>query len=115
MVGEDAKLTFHSDFYRQARTNQIIVTGLYTVTRVVDAQSNLRNQFGFGAMYRHKDAIIPVVQLKHWQGLAIGLSYDANVSQLRTGSSTIGGMEINISKTFRLAKREGIPCPAFDY
>ena len=49
-----------------------------------------------GAVYRYKDAIIPVIKL-NTNKLSIGLSYDVNVSQLKTASSYRGGFELTLS------------------
>ena len=48
-----------------------------------------------GAHYRNKDAVIPVVLLEFTK-LHIGLSYDVNVSKLKTASHGKGGFEISI-------------------
>ncbi len=51
-----------------------------------------------GGMYRHKDAVAPSIGLR-FNGLTIGLSYDVNISDLKTASSSNGGYEISISFT----------------
>jgi type IX secretion system PorP/SprF family membrane protein len=49
-----------------------------------------------GTYMRWGDAIIPVIKLE-MKNLAIALSYDVNVSQLRTVSQGRGGVELSIS------------------
>jgi hypothetical protein len=49
-----------------------------------------------GAVYRWKDAIIPVVKI-NTNKLSIGLSYDVNTSKLKTASSYRGGFELTLS------------------
>ncbi len=49
-----------------------------------------------GAVYRFKDAMIPVVKL-NTNKLSIGLSYDVNTSKLKTASAYRGGFELTLS------------------
>jgi len=48
-----------------------------------------------GGYYRFKDALIAVAKYE-FAGYAIGLSYDVNLSKLRTVSSTRGGFEVSL-------------------
>lgn len=55
---------------------------------------------GAGAFYRWDDAIIPVIRLDYYQ-VGVGLSYDVNVSKLKTASQLRGGLEVTLSyKTY---------------
>lgn len=49
-----------------------------------------------GAVYRVKDALIPVVKL-NTNKLSMGLSYDINTSKLKTASNYRGGFELTLS------------------
>jgi type IX secretion system PorP/SprF family membrane protein len=49
----------------------------------------------FGAHFRFGDAIIPQVMLE-WLNFGVGLSYDANISSLKTVSRYKGGLEISL-------------------
>jgi hypothetical protein len=49
-----------------------------------------------GAVYRWKDALIPVVKI-NTNKLNIGLSYDVNISKLSVASSYRGGFELTLS------------------
>lgn len=51
-----------------------------------------------GAAYRSNDAIIPMVRMD-WKSLAIGFSYDANISNLAAASQSIGSMELSLIYT----------------
>lgn len=48
-----------------------------------------------GAFYRLRDALIPVVKVKY-NSLALGISYDVNVSTLKDASKMNGGVEITL-------------------
>jgi type IX secretion system PorP/SprF family membrane protein len=49
-----------------------------------------------GSMIRLKDAVVPTVKLEK-ERLAIAISYDVNVSKLKTASMSRGGIELSIS------------------
>ena len=50
----------------------------------------------FGAIYRVQDAVSAIVKYDWEQKIQIGLSYDINVSKLRTASVYQGGFEISL-------------------
>jgi type IX secretion system PorP/SprF family membrane protein len=50
---------------------------------------------GIGVSYRYKDAIIPQFSYEN-SAYAFGISYDANISQLKAASEMRGGMEVYI-------------------
>lgn len=50
----------------------------------------------FGATYRSNDAVIPFVGF-HLGDFTLGLSYDVNVSKLRSASQGKGGIELSLS------------------
>jgi Type IX secretion system membrane protein PorP/SprF len=49
-----------------------------------------------GALYRYKDAIIPVIKL-NTNKMGIGLNYDVNISKLITASQYRDGFEFTLS------------------
>lgn len=68
-----------------------------------------------GIFYRNKDAVILYsgYQYKLFQ---FGISYDFNISTLKTASNYLGGIEINISwhlPANRTPKQKDLPCPIF--
>jgi type IX secretion system PorP/SprF family membrane protein len=50
----------------------------------------------FGAFLRWQDAVIPVVKLE-MNGLSVALSYDVNISALKTASEGTGGVELSVA------------------
>ncbi len=52
--------------------------------------------FHLGLFYRWNDAVVPMLRFEHRRKLAIGLSYDINVSPLRSSTHLRGGMEISL-------------------
>ncbi len=69
-----------------------------------------------GAFLRWKDALIPVIKLDRYP-LSVALSYDVNVSQLKTASQGRGGVEISLSWISFLdrdnSSRDKVLCPRF--
>ncbi|MEC5142335.1 PorP/SprF family type IX secretion system membrane protein [Chitinophaga sp. 212800010-3] len=69
-----------------------------------------------GLFLRWNDAIIPTVKID-MDKYEIGMSYDANISSLRTASQTFGGFEISlVFKGFlnsRNSTLESVNCPRF--
>jgi len=66
-----------------------------------------------GAFLRWDDALIPVVKLDY-NPFSVAISYDVNVSKLKTSSYGRGGFELSISYIgFRKNKEEYLLCPRF--
>jgi hypothetical protein len=70
----------------------------------------------FGAFLRWKDAIIPAFKLDY-NPFSVALSYDVNISDLKTASQGRGGMELSISyKGFfdrDNSSKNALLCPRF--
>ena len=59
------------------------------------------------------DAIIPYVGMD-FSDFTLGLSYDVNVSSLKTASNSQGGIEISLVYIKKSSNgRKAIPCPKF--
>ena len=69
-----------------------------------------------GAFLRWKDALIPVLKLD-MQPVSIAVSYDVNVSQLKTASMSRGGFELSLTYIGFLDRynttRDKVLCPKF--
>lgn len=65
-----------------------------------------------GSWFRFGDAVIPYMGLE-FSGIRIGASYDINISDLKTGSESRGGMEVSLIYIKRSADHKSIPCPKF--
>lgn len=106
------ELTLHTSGIYQIQNNatETVVGG--ALAAALDAESeNPSNVYG-GMWYRFNDAIIPYVGLE-FGGFRIGATYDVNVSSLKAGSQSRGGMEISVIYIKRPAGFKGIPCPKF--
>jgi type IX secretion system PorP/SprF family membrane protein len=100
------KLIFYADYFRQGGNEQFLGGTMYGIdilqSQSVDLFQNI--SVYFGAFYRWNDAFIPVVKLDMY-ALSAGLSYDANVSRLRTASQSRGGIEFTLSYKAQLSNR----------
>ena len=82
----------------------------------IDGPDDPRYIFHAGTYLRWKDAIIPVAKLE-FKPLSVAVSYDANISKLKTASNGRGGFEISITyqkysdKYF--SSRDAVRCPKF--
>jgi len=93
-IDENTFFTLQADYSNQGSFNEVIGGALYSV-KVGEADAPQYVIHG-GAFMRWKDAIIPVVKIDY-NPFSVALSYDVNVSQLKTVSQGRGGIELSIS------------------
>jgi type IX secretion system PorP/SprF family membrane protein len=91
----DGKLVAYADYFRQG-ANRITQIGFLYSHSFVPATDETQLSISGGAIYRLNDAIVPVAKLNKnkW---SLGLSYDTNISSLRTASNFRGGFEMTLS------------------
>jgi len=85
-------------FYKQGGAHELLIGSLIRCTLQESSKYTgyLKGAaLSLGAYYRNKDAIVPAILLEFSQ-YAIGISYDVNVSQLKTASNGRGGLEISL-------------------
>lgn len=105
--------TLQADYSKQGSNQEIVGGALYSI-KLSEADDN-RYLIHAGAYMRWKDAIIPVAKLE-FKPMAVAISYDANISQLKSSSNGQGGFEISL--TYQKYKKENssidaIRCPKF--
>ena len=105
-------LTLHTSgiYQYQSKATETVVGGALSAS-LDDLSENPANVYA-GLWYRINDAIIPYIGLE-FAGLRIGASYDINVSSLKAGSQSRGGMEISLIYINKPPGFRGIPCPKF--
>ena len=106
------QLTLHTSGIYQVQNKSSEVTFGGAIAAAIDPQSSNPSNFYIGSWYRVSDAIIPYLGLE-FGGMRIGASYDVNISDLKAGSQSRGGMEISLIYIKRPAGYKGIPCPKF--
>ena len=106
------QLTLHTSAIYQVQNKSSEVTFGGAIAAAIDEQSTNPSNVYVGSWFRVGDAIIPYLGLE-FSGLRIGASYDVNISDLKAGSQSRGGMEISLIYIKRPAGYKGIPCPKF--
>ncbi len=114
-IDEYTYFTLQADHSTQGSFNETIGGALYSYKLGGDPENPAFTLHG-GAFLRWKDALIPVVKMD-MNSLSIAISYDVNVSQLRTASQARGGFELSIVRIGFLdrdnSSRDKVLCPRF--
>ncbi len=98
----------------QGNANEFVAGGAWSVN--LNHNDDNPTNFYLGSWFRinnEVDAVIPYVGLD-FGSITLGLTYDVNVSELKTASETHGGIEISlvyIKKT--PGAKNPVPCPKF--
>ncbi|MFH1004633.1 MAG: PorP/SprF family type IX secretion system membrane protein [Bacteroidota bacterium] len=85
-------------FYKQGTANELFAGSMirYTLQEQSKYTGYLKGAaLSWGAYYRNKDAVVAIMMLEFSQ-YAIGVSYDVNVSGLKSASKGNGGIEISL-------------------
>ena len=114
-LNETSYFSLEADQTKQGSYNETIGGALYSY-KIGEDYDNPDYTVHFGAYMRWKDALIPVVKLDY-SPFSIALSYDVNVSELKTASQGRGGTELSI--TYRgffdrdNSAKNAVLCPRF--
>lgn len=112
-VSESAFMTYYGDFSRQGSSQELVGGLLYS--QKLDDEIDPRYIISFGGLIRWEDAFIPMVKMEVMP-ITISVSYDVNVSRLRTTSQSRGGFELSLSyQKFldRSSSKDALRCPKF--
>lgn len=113
-VNEYSFLTLQADYSKQGPFTELIGGAL--ISWKVDDMEDPKYIIHAGGFLRWKDAFIPVAKLE-FRPLAVSVSYDANISQLKTASGGRGGIEIALTYQKYLnrdhSSKGAIRCPRF--
>ncbi len=113
-VSDYSYITFHSDYSNQGGSSEIIGGAIYSLK--LDDPVESHYVISGGLMVRWNDALIPVAKFDV-KPLTFAISYDVNVSALKTASQGRGGFELSLSyqKYFERnnSSREAVRCPRF--
>jgi hypothetical protein len=114
-INEFSYFNIQGDVSHQGPSHEVIGGALFSY-KLGDDPENSDNTVSVGSFLRWKDALIPVIKLET-HSLAIALSYDVNVSELRTASQGRGGFELSISYIGFLERENSnkyrVLCPKF--
>lgn len=93
--GENDLVYVYVDHIRQESHRQTL-TGIHFQHFFSNYEDDENISLTLGGIYRWADAIIPVLKFEFLK-MAIGISYDINISRLNTASQLRGGFEITAS------------------
>lgn len=107
----------YGDYIRQGGNSQTLLGIMYTHSMDESTEDDVaKHAISFGGFYRWTDAFIPVVKLDLGK-MALGFSYDVNVSKLTVASQARGGFEVTGSyKSFLNIRNTSLyqsKCPRF--
>lgn len=116
-LGDFGKVIVEYNQLKQGAYSEVMAGGLVGYTLQVRDGATTQNNMVYGGVFvRWNDAIVPVIKLE-LDKMAIGLSYDVNVSKLSKASQSFGGFEISLDYKgfFRNANSSAnkLRCPRF--
>lgn len=94
-VTPSSYITFQGDYSMQGKFNEVVAGALYGLKLNEEIENPLYTLHG-GAFIRLNDAIIPVIKVDY-RPFSFSLSYDVNISKLKTSSYGRGGFELSVS------------------
>lgn len=112
---EDINIQFQGNYARQGNFNEIMGAFLWTWSPVDrDAKSDF--SLTLGGIYRHGDAVSPIVKVKY-RRMAASASYDVNTSTFKTATNSQGALELTLSVIGQFTSQnratKTILCPRF--
>lgn len=106
-VAENMLFVPHFIYMKQGTANNFVAGAFWQIDASDDAQVLM------GANYRFKDALIPYVGLRYNQQVLASVSYDANVSSLKSLAGNANCFEFTLSYTYKSKNRASyLKCPA---
>jgi type IX secretion system PorP/SprF family membrane protein len=113
-VTNDGYVHFSGLFSRQDAATNIELGGAYSINVNNNAQNATNVYIGSWVRFSNvTDAIIPYVGLD-FGSFTMGLSYDVNISALKTASQSQGGIEVSLIYIKKSSDgRKEVPCPKF--
>lgn len=115
-LNEISYFTLQADHTLQGNYHETIGGALYSYELGSDEYDSPLYTLHIGAFLRWKDAFVPVVKLDYLP-FSVALSYDVNVSALKTASQSRGGMELSVTYTGFFDRdnstRNAVVCPRF--
>lgn len=113
-IAENSFLTMEADHSKQDSYSETIGGIVYTIK--LGDPTDPKYLFHIGSYIRWKDAIVPVAKME-LRPLAISVSYDANISPLKSASKGMGGFELSLTYQKFINKdnssRDALRCPRF--
>lgn len=114
-IDDYSSFTIQADHSSQGSFSETVGGALYSHTLGEDPDNPPYTVYA-GAFLRFKDALIPVIKMD-MKSISVAISYDLNVSPLKTASRGRGGFELSVSYIAFLdrynSSRDKVLCPRF--
>ncbi|RYY93471.1 MAG: type IX secretion system membrane protein PorP/SprF, partial [Chitinophagaceae bacterium] len=94
-ISESERVVVYADYFMQGGSRQA-QGGLLWRKDLGQQEEELPVSLYLGGFYRGNDAVVPVVKLDYHK-IGFGLTYDMNLSKLKSASKARGGMELTVS------------------
>ncbi|HEY6976517.1 MAG TPA: PorP/SprF family type IX secretion system membrane protein [Chitinophagaceae bacterium] len=111
-TGETTTLHISALYSTQAKAHETLLGGAMQFMVADETVSENPVSFYAGSWIRLSDALIPYIGLEY-NSFRFGLTYDINISDLKTASQSRGGVEVSLIYIARPAGSKGVPCPKF--
>jgi type IX secretion system PorP/SprF family membrane protein len=111
-TGETSTLHISALYSTQAQAHETLLGAAMQFATGTDETSVNPVSVYAGTWIRLGDALIPYVGLEY-SGLRLGISYDVNISDLKTASQSRGGFELSLIYISKPPGSKGLPCPKF--
>lgn len=89
------RVIMYMDFFTQGGSEQTQAGVMYRHD-ISQEETDLSFSLSAGAFMRWNDAVIPVIKLDYYNW-SLGMTYDVNISKLRTASQARGGFELTLT------------------
>lgn len=114
IAGSPSTIYVSGLYQSQAGAHEIVFGGAWEASATTDESNPVNFYAGAWARFSNvTDALIPYVGLDYGN-FSLGITYDVNVSALKTASQSQGGIEISLIYIKKASDgRHGVPCPKF--
>jgi type IX secretion system PorP/SprF family membrane protein len=114
ITGSPSTMYVSALYNHQAGAHELVAGGAWAVNANNDEENPVNFYAGvWGRFSNVTDALIPYIGLDY-SNFSLGLTYDVNVSSLKTASQSRGGIEISLIYIKKASDgRRSIPCPKF--
>jgi type IX secretion system PorP/SprF family membrane protein len=113
-LSDKVLLQMHVNYAMQGTYRELMIGGIINWTQKTLGIKDIFTMSG-GVFYRYNDAVVPVVKV-NYMNLAMGVSYDINVSTLKPASNMQGGTEVTFFYTGNYSDKgvaKKTVCPKF--
>jgi type IX secretion system PorP/SprF family membrane protein len=115
ITGSPSTIYVSALFNNQAGSREYVMGGAWAVNASNDETNPVNFYAGLWGRFTNNttDAVIPYVGLDY-SDFSLGVTYDVNVSTLKTASQSRGGIEISLIYIKKPSNgRKAVPCPKF--